>query len=276
MARILVLTHEFDDFAGTEYLIKGLLGPWQEMGHSVHISRGIPSASDADIVIVHTDLSVVPEEYSRFAAQFPAGVNRKATDIRKRLVSRALLGPGEQWDGPVIVKSDLNAGGFPEGYVNLRAWERHRPPPYASHTVVSFYPIFPSMASLPEAVWNEPSVVVERFLPEFDAKGFWLRCWVFFGDAERCNRFCSAEPIVKGSNIISRESVPVPDELRAERARLGFDYGKFDFVVHNGRAVLLDANRTPTGVASISHHQDSEAPRLARGIEALLAGPHAR
>jgi len=35
-------------------------------------------------------------------------------------------------------------------------------------------------------------------------------------------------------------------ELVAERERLGLDYGKFDFVVHEGRPVLLDAAPTPS------------------------------
>jgi hypothetical protein len=39
--------------------------------------------------------------------------------------------------------------------------------------------------------------------------------------------------------------VPVPDDLRETRRRLGFDYGKWDFVLHEGRAVLIDANKTP-------------------------------
>jgi hypothetical protein len=37
----------------------------------------------------------------------------------------------------------------------------------------------------------------------------------------------------------------VPESLRAERERLGFDFGKFDFVYHDGKAILLDANKTP-------------------------------
>ena len=65
------------------------------------------------------------------------------------------------------------------------------------------------------------------------------------GRRERCTRYLAADPLVKGANFLARETVPVPDELRAQRERRGFDYGKFDFVVSDGRAVLLDANCTP-------------------------------
>ena len=68
------------------------------------------------------------------------------------------------------------------------------------------------------------------------------------------------------------EPTTVPEVLRAERERLGFDFGKFDFVVHEGEVVLLDANRTPTGAAAISTYQSEQAAKLALGINSFL-GP---
>jgi hypothetical protein len=50
---------------------------------------------------------------------------------------------------------------------------------------------------------------------------------------------------VKVGSAIAHESAQVADALRAERARLGFDYGKFDFISHDGRPILFDVNRTP-------------------------------
>jgi len=76
---------------------------------------------------------------------------------------------------------------------------------------------------------------------------------------------------VKGSDIIVRESAEVPAALRAERQRLGFDYGKFDFVIHDGEPVLLDANRTPWAArpADRAAMKSSNAD-LAHGIEMWL------
>ena len=276
MASIVVLTHEYDNFADMGYLVEGLFKPWLEMGHSGHVVRGVPSAIDADVVIVHTDLSVVPDEYIKFAAQFPVGINRNATDIRKRLVSRTLLEPGDEWDGPVIVKSDLNCRGEPEWHHNQVAERHNRPMPYPSVNMALPYNIYSSLEIVPEASWTNSNLVVERFQPERDEKGYWLRCWVFFGDMERCNKFCCPTPIVKATNAIARKSAPVPEELRHERARLGFDYGKFDFVINNGQVILLDANRTPTGATGISQYQDGNASKLAQGINAFLGGGYAR
>ena len=60
-------------------------------------------------------------------------------------------------------------------------------------------------------------------------------------------RLVSSRPIVKAANIVRRDyDLPIPDKLRAMREELGFDYGKFDYVVADGEVALLDANRTPT------------------------------
>jgi len=276
MASILILTHEYDEFPNAAYLIKGLIRPWQEMGHRVQVSRGLPRSADADIVVQHADLSVLPPDYVEFAKQFPAGVNRNAIDLRKRVVSRHLVASGDSWTGPVIVKSDLNSGGTQERIYNWKALTLNRPSPCPSPHLFTSYPIYASQAEVPDSVWADPSLVVERFLPERDEKGYWVRFWIFLGDVERCNRICGPDPVVKGANMITIEPIPVPEVLRAERERLGFDYGKFDFVDHEGEIVLLDANRTPTGAAVISDYQAKQGAKLALGIQHFLGKPHAR
>jgi hypothetical protein len=77
--------------------------------------------------------------------------------------------------------------------------------------------------------------------------------------------------MVTGADATERVSVPVPDELRAMRRALGFDYGKFDFVVNEGKAVLLDANRTPTAGGPLSDSVRAHMSDLAEGVSALLA-----
>ena len=60
------------------------------------------------------DLSVVPSNYLEFASLYPVAVNGRLADIRKSHVSANLTAPGDGWDGPVIVKSNLNYRGLPE------------------------------------------------------------------------------------------------------------------------------------------------------------------
>ena len=67
----------------------------------------------------------------------------------------------------------------------------------------------------------------------------------------------------------------MPVEIAEERRRLGFDYGKFDFVVHGGRPILLDANRTPGGSATLTEEYAQGAAELAKGIDVFLQPTHA-
>ena len=130
-----------------------------------------------------------------------------------------------------------------------------------------------SVAEVGEAVWADPSLVVERFVPEEDGDGgFVLRTWVFMGARERCTRSVTAGRISKAADVLRYEPAEVPPEIRAERERLGFDFGKFDFVIHKGEPVLLDANRTPGIATAIRPMMKKGAPNLARGLHELLTG----
>ncbi|MGH8041905.1 MAG: hypothetical protein ACREPN_07675 [Rudaea sp.] len=271
MVRIVLITHVYDDFRDRNFLLGNLAQHWLDAGHEVSLMEGLANWPDGDVAIMHIDLSVVPAAYSEAARRYPVVVNGAAVDIRKRLVSGNLVTRGDDWTGPVIIKTDLNFSGIPEKNAAER-YRRDGKPADLPACIVSTtrpYPILGSTSMVPADVWDNPGLVVERFLPEQDAHGYWVRAWVFFGDRERCTRYRGTHPIVKSATIVAHEPAPVPDELRAERERLGFDYGKFDFVVRDGRPILFDANRTPSAPPPNPEIEASNA-RLAGGLEALL------
>ena len=274
MVHIVIITHLYDDFQSRDYLLRRLIGYWTDAGHRVLLATELGDWPEGDIAILHVDLSVIPAAYAEASKQYAVVVNGAARDIRKKLVSGHLVRPNDGWTGPVIVKTDLNCGGIPELRLGriLQRHGRQANVPLGEITCMERpYPILRSATAVPEAVWNNPGLVVERFLPEQDARGFWMRAWVFFGDRERCIRYLGSHPIVKSGNILAREPVPVPEELHAERARLGFDYGKFDFVVRDGKAILLDANRTPWAPPPpVSPEMETSNANLARGLDTLL------
>lgn len=219
----------------------------------------------AEIAILHVDLSVVPRDYLAALRKYPRVLNGRVVDIRKRTVSRNLLSPRHRWKGAVVVKTDLNCGGIPEWLAAHKSGASgHLKAPGQDD-----YKILPSMRAVDPSVWADPTKVVERFLPEQDQRGYWLRTWVFFGPVERCNRYLSRSPIIKGRTVEDREPAPVPAALRAERKRLGFDYGKFDFVLHEGKTVLFDANKTPAG-SPPGPGMDEANLRLAAGIDSFV------
>ena len=285
MARILVLTHAFDKFYRTDgatgevrgnYMIFDLLNELQRRGHSYAIKAGLDDLPPADLAILHVDSTVVPKPYREAAARYPICLNRHAVDISKRLVSGALLSRDERWEGPVIVKSNLNHMGRPEAKQNKAAREAGRALPHPDLGRSTEYKVYSSTKAVPGETWLAEELVVERFVPEPDPDGFALRVWVFCGESERCTRHIATDPMVKGQNTIRREPAPVPPELRVERIRLGLDYGKLDFAVHHGRAILFDANKTPGEAPQLAEHISAGASRLADGLERMLIKPPRR
>jgi hypothetical protein len=261
--------HELENLGTRGFAIQLLIDEWKKTGNHVVLGLGTDALPDADLAILHVNLSLVPEIYAEAARVYPVVVNLGALDIRKRSVSRNILTKEDDWGGPVIVKTDENCGGVPEWI----AWRRRVDlglPAGAEPKPLIKYRLYRHKDRVPDFVWTEPRRIVERFLPETDGDSFYLRTWIFFGDRERCRRFTSKKPLIKGSDYLAFQDAPVPEMLREERKRLGFDYGKFDFVIHAGQPVLLDVNKTP-GIPPRSRPQLREAyAQLAGGIDPLL------
>jgi hypothetical protein len=264
LARVVVIRHELEPLPFNQFLVSPVLEGLAKRGHEILVARGVDGLRDADMAILHVNLSVVPEEYAAAAARYPVALNGRALDIRKRNVSLNILTRDSDWTGPVIVKTDLNCGGLPEFVLSEAAGGKSS---IAASPPIE-YTIVPRMAAVAEWVWSEPKFIVERFLPEQDENGFHARSWIFAGDAGHCARCRSAEPLVKGRGITAIEYVDVPEFIRMERQRLGLDFGKMDFVIHEGEPVLLDANKTPGRPPGVSQGKDRSP--FVDAVEALL------
>lgn len=217
-----------------------------DLGHRVRVYQGIPPRlAPADLAVMHVDLTRVPPEYVAFGATFPQCLNLRVADISKRSMSGALLGAAEPWDGPVITKSNRNFGGLPEQRLHRLAAAHSGSATSPEPRVVSSYSIYGSRTAVPAEVRADPDMVVEKFLPERDGAAYVTRFWGFCGDAERSYRVWSDDPIVKSTNAKGMAPCEVPEALRARRLQLGIDYGKIDYVMHEGAPVVIDVNKTP-------------------------------
>jgi len=270
MARIVVITHKFDKFDRRAYILTGVLKEIERRGVEIQIARGPKRFVPADLAILHVDCTEIDPNYRTLARRYPRAVNLSVGNIGKRAVSGAALSKDSAWDGPVIVKTHLNAMGTPELFHNQVATLRRRPLPHPDVTSLVDYAVHERVTDVPESTWRDQRLIVEKFIPESDPRGFAMRTWVFMGSRERCTRNIAERPMIKAADVIAREPVEVPEDLRRERSRLGFDYGKFDFVVHDGKAVLLDANPTPTAPDNLSEDMKRGANDLAEGLLAFL------
>jgi len=267
--RIAVLFHKGDRFSDLSiYIVHHLARFWREDGHEVVYLFGPRRFVPADLVLVHVNLSVVPDAYLELAARYPVALNGRIRDIRKTAISENLVRPGDGWGGPVIVKSDLNYAGQPE-QVLRRTWLERRWRPsrrvrrlrdrLTGNTVpfgdADEYKVFDHVGEVPEQWLSHRHVVIEKFLPEIEDDLYHLRIYQFLGDRATCSRLASPGPVIKAQTSVRTEPVAPHPEVIAWREALGFDYGKLDYVVHDGKVVLLDANKT-TGASS---HISNEA-----------------
>lgn len=256
MHHIAILVHEHDGSQTSGYFLFEIAKVWREQGFQVTVLSGPGECIDADIAILHVDLSIVSDDYLKCMDQYPVALNARVKDISKRYISDNLVTSSDDYDGAVIVKTNWNFAGIREAklakrrsfisrcsrFINKRILRLGR-----SKSTALNYKIYNSACDVPTSIWANPEYVVEKFLPERDGDLYCLRTWVFLGDKETNSICYSNEPVVKSNNIIRRELVPeVPDDLREWRRRLGFDFGKFDYAIVNRQVVLYDANRTPS------------------------------
>lgn len=281
MAHVVVLFHANEVHRDpTGYVIHQLADAWRDRSEKVTYLFGPQTYVPADVLIVHVDLSVVPKSYLEFAAQYPVVLNGDLRDIRKSRISQSLVSPRDEWRGPVIVKSDLNFSGRPErmleGNWAERRWALARKISRAGERVRSWnmpvreaskYSIFESVDDIPSRWFSHDGSVVERFLPEVENGLYHLRMVQVLGDRRVGTRLASQEPIVKaGTSIDAAEMEPdeIVDEWCTEHH---VDYGKLDYVVHNGEPILLDVNKT---IGSTPGYRDNAA--LARSRRNLAEG----
>lgn len=281
MATIVVVTDEIDQPWSHKYLLHGFFRFWEAQGHRILLHHGGGVAPAGDIAILHVDRTSIERAFLEGLERYPAVINGAVLDISKRRLSKYLLRQGDDYSGPVICKSDLNCNGAPERRKHLLRLRQDKSPTGIARYVKArlekllvsnkrSYRIYDTLAEVPRGVWHSGDLVVEKFLPEQDDRGYYLRTWTFFGDREYCSRVRSSNPIVKGRHILERTSATVPDELRDWRSRLKFDYGKFDFVMRAGELVLFDVNRTPSVPDSLHDTLQASIADLACGLEGFL------
>jgi hypothetical protein len=262
---------------------------WIRAGFDVRMVHGPHVPPGTDLVIPHVDLSLLPDEY-RPVLDAPGYVlNRRITDIRRRAFSRNLVTPDDGYEGPVIVKTNNNCGSHPERAVlhgqpllarvaaavrggvgaaaRMVAARSTHSLAYVSALPTRAYAVLPSKRQLPRGVFENPYLVVERFLPETDGGYFFLRSYTFLGHEGVAVRSRSLDPVVVGRSGADLEFVPVDARVEAARRAMGFDVGKIDYLIHDGQAVIIDLNTTPTfGAVYTPDVRGAICTQLARGI----------
>jgi hypothetical protein len=238
----------------SRWAIRNLADVWLEQGIEVEYLAGLNQRPRADALFVHIDLSVVPDEFLSFAATYPVAINGKVRDIRKSTISRQRLLRGDDWTGPAIVKSNLNCCGLGERVLIQRRQAVMTGTPRYPFPMRSQldYRVYERAELVPPEYFEDPNLVIERFLPEREGELYFCRSHHFLGSKSSTVRLGSKHPIVLGHNSVSLATVEPHQDVLKARVELGLDYGKIDYVVYEGRAVIIDVNKT-TGEGAVSH-----------------------
>ena len=282
-SRIVVIRAKHEPFDIIPYVMHPLAEEWRRRGIPVEVTDTLSEPLGPDVLVFpHFDLTVIPTIIAERLSRCARAINRRVNDISKRVISRQLVTSPADYDGPVIVKTNLNFGGWPElrllafgneqAYRQVEEAKRRLPWPISGMLRCEQYPIYDEPRLVPRPVWTNPQLVVEKFLPEREGDHYCLRQYVFLGPIEINTRSVSEDPRVKSRGVVRREILDsTPPAVRAFREQLGFDYGKFDYVMHEGEPIVFDVNRTFT------YDRESKAgspsaliEKLADGIEPFL------
>lgn len=255
-----------------KYMLANLTWHWERAGHRV--TTGPANRIDADIGVMHIDRTRIDHNLVPDNPSHRPLLNEGVLDISKRGFSTLRVLAGDSWDGPVIIKSNLNYYGAPEWARTRHSFfERKRRKLAEKHWRLARmlppkkYPVLPKLSQVPGWVWEHRDLIVERFMPEREGDLYCLRGWVFFGKRGYTYRLFSRHSLVKAGNITRYELLgDPPAELEAFREANGFDFGKFDYVEVEGRPILLDINKTPTIASSTSTVSSQRMQDLAEGL----------
>jgi hypothetical protein len=126
------------------------------------------------------------------------------------------------------------------------------------------YHVYNSIDEVPREYLVDDLFVIEKFLPEREGEFYYSNLYVFMGESYHCFRLGSPDKIVNSQSNSSREIIEPHPEVVARRRQLKFDYGKFDYCMHNGKPVLLDINKL-IGMSNWKYRKEINEMVRARG-----------
>ncbi len=264
------------------YIFRRALDALSEAGLRYRLLERVPDAAGSRLAAVHVDLTDVPAALLPPEGRHTACINGGVRSIDRRRYSMARLTRAATYAGPVVVKTVLNHRGTPELRQRRRTdarlrWAyrlerlRGRRP---TQKFCPRYSVYASLAEVPAPVWDDPRLIVERFVPGRLAVPVVKYRYDFFLDVSLHTRAEYASLLCSSSSAGSMSLVDaVPDAVLAVRRALRLDLGSIDYFMTPEGAVVVDANKTTTctedwlqAYPAVSEYLRAVGQRLLRAV----------
>jgi hypothetical protein len=265
-----------------EYTLKLLLPFLTEAGvHFRILDRAEPPPRDpADAAFLHIDLTDVPRAFTGLHTRYDRVINGHALTIRRTLYSTARVARDTTWQGPVIAKTVLNSGGYPELHYRknrslqsrlLHEWRRLSTPHYKAQ-ICPPYAVYDAPDRVPDSVWRDERMIVERFLPGNLNLPVEKCRYSFMFDTELNLRSTYDDLLCHPAKVLSTELIAdVPEPVRRVRRERRLDYGAIDYFMVDGAAIVVDANKTVCTTPAWVTQYESVADYIDRLAATLIA-----
>jgi hypothetical protein len=133
------------------------------------------------------------------------------------------------------------------------------------------YVVYESIRAVPSPIWDDPRMIVERFLPGSTHLPIVKHRFNFFYEVELNHRVAYNSVLCDPETMVRLDVVPdVPAAIRNLRADLHLDYGAIDYFMVGGEAIPIDANKTMTETASWVANVPAVARHMAELTDRLV------
>lgn len=235
------------------YTLGHLLPGLGDAGLSYRVLDRLDSVSPSQCAFMHIDLTNTPEQFHQAPSIYPRCINGKVTTIDRRIYSRAIIQSTDNYSGPVISKSVLNHKGRPEFRYNrnrnlasrLSYRLRRLVDRNYKNRVCPPYRIYNSKTGVPDKIWSDPSLIVEKFIPGSLELPVTKYRYNFFFDCSLNTRTRYNSLLCKSSSDSTVEVIDlIPDGVLSVRKQLHLDFGGIDYFINDGGVFVIDANKT--------------------------------
>ena len=165
MAFLDVYVEDRQKFMGRNYILNAVLNRMAGQGVRLRLLDRLDPPYEVGAAFVHVDLTTIPAPFTWVSSFYPRCLNGRSISIARDLYSTVRLLPGDDFSGPVIVKTLLNHRGLPE--LTHAATERRlaRLDSAFRDRVCPKYQIYATVKDIPDVVWSDSGLIVERFVP---------------------------------------------------------------------------------------------------------------